>query len=265
MRYLNEAGEGGDPGEGGSNTAASEVSEVEQKARKMGWTPKEEFKGDPEKWRSAEEFVERGENMIPILRDTVKRQQKQLEELHKTMREFGEYHSKTEQRAYERAYQDLKARQIEAVAAGDSAAFVQIDNEIAELNKQASEKRAPEAGPPPEYVEWESRNEWVKKDKKMLAYAEAQFEYLQRTETDMTYSEVLDEVTKAVKKQFPDKFTNPKRESAPSVEGATPAAKRGGKTYADLPKDAKDACDKFVSKYGIKREEYVKNYFEEQA
>ena len=33
----------------------------EAEAREQGWKPKEGYEGDPEKWRPAKEFVERGE------------------------------------------------------------------------------------------------------------------------------------------------------------------------------------------------------------
>lgn len=257
--YRNEADENG---EGGGGEAAPAVNEVEQKARKMGWTPKEEFKGDPEKWRSAEEFVERGENMVPILRDTVRKQERKIADLERNIAEIAVNATKSEQRAVQKALSELKARQIEAVAAGNTEAFVQIDQEIEDLHKQALESQPKPKGPPPEYVEWEEKNTWVRNDPVMLAYAESQFEYLKRTKPGMLYSEVLESVSKAVKKEFPDKFSNPRRESAPSVEGSTPSPKKGGKTYADLPKEAKEACDRFVERYKVKREDYVKQYFE---
>ena len=36
-------------------------SSAEEQARKNGWTPKEEYSGDPSKWKSAEAFNETGE------------------------------------------------------------------------------------------------------------------------------------------------------------------------------------------------------------
>lgn len=41
---------------------------IEDQARSMGWVPQEDWKGDPDKWTSAEEYVERGEQIIPIMR-----------------------------------------------------------------------------------------------------------------------------------------------------------------------------------------------------
>ena len=42
-------------------TTTPDVDPYESEAREQGWKPKEEYEGDPEKWRPAKEFVERGE------------------------------------------------------------------------------------------------------------------------------------------------------------------------------------------------------------
>lgn len=248
---------GGDNAEAQAQTAAPEV---EEKARKMGWTPKEEFRGDPDKWRGAAEFVERGENMLPIVRKTVEKQEREIADLKKSIKEFSEYHTKTEQRAYERALKDLKTKQIEAVAAADTATFVEIDKEIAELNKDISVK--PKASDEhPDYKPWLEKNKWAEDDTELAAYAEGQAVYLRKKGVKVEGAEFLDMVAERVKKEFPDKFSNPRRNSAPSVEGATNLAKRGGgRTYADLPAEARAACDRAVKNYGIKKEDYVKNY-----
>lgn len=265
------AGEGEGQTEGQSQTVAPEV---EEKARKMGWTPKEEFRGDPAKWRDASEFLERGENMLPILRKTtekqqqmIERQQAELADLKKSMKEFAEYHSKTEQRAYAKAYGDLKAQQMEAVAAGNTEAFKQLDEAIEDLQKEVSSKKpitVPDDEPAadPVYTEWVSRNKWMETDKEMAAYAEGHGVYLNKAK-GLYGADLLEEVTKAVKAKFADKFGNPRRNSAPSVEGATAVAKKGGKTYADMPKADRETCDRMVARYGISKDEFVKTYFEE--
>lgn len=265
------AGEGAE-GEGQTESQAEGKSqsaspEIEAEARKMGWTSKEEFRGDPDKWRPADEFVERGRNMLPILRKTVEKSQAEIAELKKSIKEFAEYHSKTEQRAYAKAYGDLKAQQMQAVAEGNTEAFKQIDQEIEDLQKEVSGKKpitVPKDDNPaddPVYVEWASRNKWIDTDKELAAYAEGQGLYLHKSR-GLRGSELLEEVTKAVKAKFPDKFSNPRRNSAPSVEGGTPVAKKGGKTYADMPKDDRETCDRMVKRYGISKEEFVKTYFE---
>ncbi len=64
--------------------AAAAAEEVESRARLMGWKDKTEFDRPPERWVSAEEFVRRGEDTLPIL----KQNYRQLET------KFGEVASK---------------------------------------------------------------------------------------------------------------------------------------------------------------------------
>jgi hypothetical protein len=81
------------------------------------------------------------------------------------------------------------------------------------------------------------------------------------------YTQWLESIGTAVKRAFPHKFSNPNRKAAASVDAG---ANRGGgpgrlkgKTYNDLPADAKAHCDKLVTsvpKYT--KEKYVKDYFE---
>ena len=50
-----------------------------------------------------------------------------------------------------------------------------------------------------------------------------------------------------VKKKFPDNFKNPNRRKASSVEGGTGEHRGGGKKgWSDLPRDAQEACTRFI-------------------
>jgi len=140
-----------------------EEKAIEEKAGKMGWTPKEEFKGDPAKWRPASEFVERGENMLPLVKAQIKRQDKEILELKETLRQFGEYNTKAEQRAYEKAMQDLKQQRADAIAAGDGVAFDKVDTAIEQLKKDVVEIKLPQVNTEldPVYLEWRKNNKWV--------------------------------------------------------------------------------------------------------
>lgn len=271
--YRNEAS---DADGGGTDTTAEdkpdEVAEVEAEAFKMGWTPKDRFKGDPDKWRGAEEYVERGRNMLPIVQATVKKQERDIAELRQTLKEFGEFHSKTEQRAYAQALADLKQQRADAIAAGDGVAFDKVDSAIDDLKKnidESSKKTAKADEADPVFDDWKGRNKWMD-DPKMEAFGNAAANYLRSTGEKATGAEFLELVTKEVKAKFPDKFENPRRNSAPSVEGGAPAGRSGGKSFADLPKEARDACERMAKNaYSDKpkematfKAEYVKNYFE---
>lgn len=252
-----------------------ELSDVEEKALKMGWTPKDEFKGDPAKWRPADEFVERGENMLPIVKARVAQQAKEIAELKASMKQFGEYHNKTEQRAYDKALTDLREQRAQAIASADGVAFDRVDTEIQALTKEIDAKNKTteakqDTTDDPVYLEWKGRNKWVT-DPKLEDWAYSYGKHLLEVGDAEVGIDVFEKITKAAKAKFPEKFENARRTAAPTVEGGVPAARRGGKSYADLPADAKAACDRMAKNaYSDKpkelaafKAEYTKNYFEE--
>jgi len=251
-----------------------EPSQVEQKAIKMGWTPKDQFKGDPAKWRPAEEFVERGENMLPIVKARMAQQATEIKELKDAMKQFGEYHTKTEQRAYERALTDLREQRAQAIASGDGATFDRVDEQIESLKKEVDEKNKftevkQNTDNDPVYVEWLGRNKWAT-DPAMEKWAYTHGKYLIDIGEAELGIDVFEKITKAAKIKYPEKFENQRRTSAPSVEGGVPKQRSGGKSYADLPADARAACERMAKnaysgdeKQAAKfKAEYVKNYFE---
>lgn len=269
--YRKEAGEGED----GTGEETAVVEKVEDdpvmlaKAARMGWTPKDQFKGDPEKWRPAAEFLERGETMLPIVRATVKRQEKQIADLTRDMKQMGEYFTKAETRAYDKAMADLKAQKVQAVKDGDGESLVKLDDDIADLKKDMESKAKPATkgdDDDPVYSEWAERQSWLK-DKDMAAYGDAAAHYLRSKGVEATGRKFLDMVTSEVKAKFPDAFENPRRRDAPAVEGAT-TQRKGGKGFADMPADARSACERMAKNaYPDKpelqkkfREEYVKNF-----
>src|ERR1700675_3488942 len=54
--------------------------EVQRQARDMGWQPKEQWKGNPDNWVDAPEFVKRGETFAPFLQHERKRLKTDVEQ-----------------------------------------------------------------------------------------------------------------------------------------------------------------------------------------
>lgn len=254
---------------------ADESAAIEAEASKMGWTPKDQFKGDPDRWRPADEFVERGKQMVPLLRAQVKKQDRQIAELTKTTQQFAEFATKAEKRGYDSALAELKAQRAAAVANGDGEEFTRVDEKIEELKAEVAEKTKAatkaDDGNDPVFDDWKTRNKWLD-DPKMEAFGNASAQFLRSTGVTATGAEFLDMVTKEVKAKFPEKFENPRRTSAPSVEGGTPAARKGGgKSFADMPADARKECES-MAKHGFGddkkaadefRAQFTKTFFDE--
>lgn len=66
-RLMEAATEGGADG-GGTGTPDPAVRiDLERRAQQMGWSPKDQWRGDPKHWVDADVFVKRGEEVMPLL------------------------------------------------------------------------------------------------------------------------------------------------------------------------------------------------------
>lgn len=251
--------------------------ETEAKARRLGWVGADEFKGDPSKHRSAEEFLKRGEEILPILkRDNEKlhsqfsKIERELQETRETLKQFSEFASKGEERAYKRAKADLEAKLDNAIATADVDAARATRREIAELETDAPKPatKVEKTDPPvldPVVQSWIGENEWFNKSVALRSVAIEEFGDLERQYPGKNKAELLAETKQKVMDRFPEKFgINTKRDNAGTVttpNGAGMPPKKKGKTYDDLPPDAKAACNKFVKSIpGYTRDKYVKDY-----
>lgn len=264
--------------EAGSEQAAQVAPEIAERARRLGWRPQEEYNGRRE-WVPADKFIETAENELPVLRENLRRldsmyvkdlgdTRKELAEVKEVLKDFREFSTRAETRAYEKAKRELEEKRDVAVAHADTETFKAAQREIDELDKSVKPKPAePEKpkvdAPDPAITSWIGENSWFTTDPELMAYAKSQDQFLMQTKPGLSVSERLAAVKDRTKKEFPDKFGNPKREQASSVAepGAQPTRQKKGKTYDDLPADAKAACDKFVKTIpNYKREDYVKEY-----
>ncbi|HET8688191.1 MAG TPA: hypothetical protein VFM18_16275 [Methanosarcina sp.] len=205
---------------------APKYTEVEQKAMEMGWVPKEEYTGDPERWKSAEVFLALDE---PIKR--IESQSKELKAVRKALEALQEHHSKVREAEYKRAMDDLKAARRQAYQDGDIDKVEALEERIDEFKAQAEEiKQAakiqvdPEPTVHPEFQHWLNRNPWYQSYKHMAAFADEVG--LKLNAQGLPRAEILKRVEEEVRKEFPNKFRNPNKDTAPSVEGN--AAKRNG-------------------------------------
>jgi len=112
-------------------TNAQPTSHYEEDAREMGWRPKDEWEGDPEKWRDAKEFVERGELYGKI--DTMGRE---LKETKKALKMLQEHHSKVKETEFKRAVDELKALQKKHLEEGNSDGYIETTELLTDLKAE---------------------------------------------------------------------------------------------------------------------------------
>lgn len=275
---------------------AEEPPPVEARARRMGWRPREEYRGDPERWVTAEEYIEKGENELPILRERLRTGdrrldqaeraltgvQNELKETKAVLTEFRDFASRGEKRAYERAVTDLEERHRKQVSEADVPGAEATMREIKQLEQEKpsekpkvtiaeAEKPAVQVIDPAVHAWVKANEDWYTTDPMMRGAAIALHGQLMQERPDLSIPENLAEVKRRIVRRFPDAFENPRRNGAGAVAGSQEpgSGKRGSKTYADLPPEAKRACDRFIAqippdpktKKPYSREEYVQMYF----
>jgi len=229
---------------------------VESIASEMGWAPEDQWRGDPDKWVDAETFIRNGAAMH---KRTLQRQDGELADLRKTLDEFKGHYQRVEETTYKRAKAELEAERQAAAAKGDAAGVERIQGEIDDLPEpQAADQQGPENDPV--YLAFKAENQWYDDNYEMTDYAVRIAPIVANKGFAVGSKAFYDEIARATKEKF-DR-PNPQRRRPSSVEGAggTARAKKNGKSYEDLPTDAKAACDRFVAQGMLTKEEYVKDY-----
>lgn len=273
------------------NDQAQEQDQSEREARRQGWRPQEEFRGDADDWVDARTFIRRGKEIRGVMKsenEELKRQlaaaNGQIGEMKGTIEEIRQYHSDMEKRAIAAAMKEMKKQRIEALEAGNHALVGEIDEEIQELkdaprlaDKVAASKEVNKPVPqtPPEMTPaikaWHSENSaWYNEDEvneDLVAFTNGYAQKLSGRK-DLDEQGKLDALTAKVKATFPDRFGSSRR----NQPGITPGAGEGGggsgsrKTgkgaVSALPVDAKAAGERFV-KQGLYKsiEAYAEEYF----
>jgi hypothetical protein len=223
---------------------------IEARAREMGWKPLAEYRGPLGKWQPAAEFIARGENILPIVRDQNRRltekvsrfegefasMRRSLDEQSQIIKDLREMGRKADQRGYDRAMAEIKAQQRQAVERGDTASYDQL---VAQAEALASERPmattastveppAPRQPAQPAVTEpvrtFIASNPWFNTDPILNAAMTAHHGVILR-ERQVTQDvlnanleldrELLEEAKQRVMDAYPDRFGAPVREPAP--------------------------------------------------
>jgi hypothetical protein len=204
-------------------TSAPAVDSYESQAREQGWKPKEEYEGDPEKWRPAKEFVERGELFGKI--DTMGRE---LKETKKALKMLQDHHSKVRETEYQRAVDELKSLQKKHLEEGNSDGYLEATELLTDLKAEQKAREVVQQNTPntpdPRFTAWVQKNPWYAQDQNMRDYADSiGMGYAQRN-PGLDPEEVLQYVANEVRERFKSRFENQNRKKPSAVEGATNTA-----------------------------------------
>jgi len=231
-----------------------QLTAAEEKAMEQGWVPQDQWEGDPEQWRPAKEFLDRGE-----LFKKIEDQNRTIKEFKRALDDLKGHHAKTRETEYQRALDALKAQKKTALEEGDAESVIKLDDQI-DLVKDEQNKLKQNATPATpavnsEFAEWVDKNKWYDNSQPMRAYADALGRDL--AYKGMAPSEVLKEVERQVRMEFPHKFSNPNRNKPGAVEGST---NKGGKTNSDsidLSDEERRVMQRFVRTGVMTEKEYM--------
>lgn len=273
-------------------SAPSGGEDIEARARSQGWVPREEFRGDPERWRPADEFVKRGEELLPVALERSRAAERKAQELEARLaareREFEDKIGRLEristtaiQRERDRLDAMYRNAMRGAVESGDTARFDQLDRDRQtaiehydrHIQEQVQPRRDPSQPPPlpPDKQAivdgWIQRNEWYNRDPELNAVAQAFHERLGNEKPGLSLAENLAETERYVRWRYADKFGGSSRQiTMPMVDaggGRMPSsAGPRAKGVNELPADVRRVGESFV-KQGLFKDlaEYARDYW----
>src|SRR3972149_8367281 len=134
-----------------------ELVAQETEAKQFGWVPQDEFKGDPEQWRDAETFLQRGKEINDFLRKDLEKIQKTLlqrdkdvQEMRETLNEFREFHTASMAQAKKSVIEELKKEKVLAIEQGDGEKVLELEDKIEQVKEAATTKPVVENKSPQE-------------------------------------------------------------------------------------------------------------------
>jgi hypothetical protein len=242
---------------------ADPKTRLESTALTIGWSGKDDWKGDPADWLDAPEFILKAAGeVLPSMRKSLEKANDEIKGLKAAVKSSIAHMSKADERAYTKAKAELQA---ELNAATDKNDILAITQEMVDLEKEVAERPKPDTTPeaPEWFTKWRDDNPWYGTDEAMSAATDAIGKAV--FEEGYTGPAQAKEVDARLRAKFPGFFakpTNPNRNGPAVVEGGGSAPRRGGKSFSDMPRDAQEMCaDLMKLSKAITRENYAAQYF----
>lgn len=237
-------------------TLQPEPDPYEAEAREQGWKPQDEYEGDPNKWRPAKEFVERGELFGKI--DSLG---KELKDTRKALKMLQDHHSKVKETEFNRAVTELKGLQKKHLEEGNSDEYIKTTELLTDLKAEQkarevmSQQQQAQPQVDPRFTAWSEQNSWYAKDKEMRQFADTLGLGYAQANPGLDPDDVLEYVTKQVKMSFKDRFENPNRTKPSAVESSSNAQPK--KDEVQLTDDERRVMNTFVRQGIMTKEEYI--------
>lgn len=250
--------------------------DVEQEARNLGWLPQDEFPGDPAKWTDAETFLERGKQIMPILRANNRHLQAEVVELRgreqerearlkkaeEALETFKEFHVENLKERLQETKRSLMQQLAEAKKDGDTEQEVVIQDQLGEVNQQIREAAKVEEKPAPKADEtpklhpvsqaWVTANaSWYGKDPRKTGLADGIAVELRVEDpqgTKRTPEEYYAELDRRMAEALGEPSGKSKVSGARRGGGAEGGEEGTPAKFSALPRDVQEECNRQASK-----------------
>lgn len=239
---------------------------IETLASDLGWTPKDQFRGNPEKWKPADEFIRASRDINQNLHREIRSLRDQVGRMETTSARLLEDTVST--RIAERdAYWQRVHKQ--AVEKDDPELAEQAVQERIKIATQREAAKAPangNGGLPPETAAFIERNKtWWDKDP--LAQMRAQEIADGLAKRGVPVAEQLAQAERAIRREFPEHFPAPAKTPPGTQTGTSRAAttRSSRKGYADMPAESQAMAREYQTRHGIPLEKFAESYWKDQA
>jgi len=256
-----------------------ELSQDESLAANHGWTPKEEWEGDPDEWVTAKEFNRRGELFSRIAKYGAENR-----EMKESLKKLFNHNRTLFDAGYKKALSDLKDQRAEAIEEGDTKKLVTIEDEMDNLkdeHKRAIDEfdnsmtigdgqTAPNEQQAVVFSQWSDANTWYGRNADLTRIADniamSMVESSKASGANVDYGRLLSQVAREVRQNNPEYFVREGKTSA--VEGSSRTVstrKVGGSgrySMSNIPTEEREIARTIMDSTGMKEEEYVKQYME---
>jgi len=259
--------------------------QVIERAKMQGWSPKEEFRGDPANWRPADEFVKRADEMMPIMKATNKKLEgnvasltKELSETKGMVNKMVKIQGKYSDDLHETRVADIRTKKRVAAKDENWEEYDRLEAQEIKIVKPEPIKADPPSNENPmetvhpDVQKWIGENSsWFGNDKQMTDYAMFVGEQLKNEKDPLAApgneSAFCDEIKKRVQGTFPGKFQNQSQQFSDvdesDLRGGDRDTSTGKQTWNDIPKNAQQQCAKMIAEIpGFTKEKYITDYFE---
>ena len=218
-----------------------ETPSVEALASDMGWVPKDDYRGDPDRWVSADVFIK---NTLGIQ----KTYQRKVESLEGKLDQLVSQQSHTMMQALKEQKARLQKEFEEAVEAGDKAAAKRATEGLNDLERQApdTEQQRMIAQWKPHADAFAQRNSGALQDK--LAQIEATKMITSMAEAGVSPEETYERVEIELRKKYPEHYQNQNRTRPAKVEGESRPASSDKSKWSALVKEYPEA-EKIFAKF----------------